>query len=210
MDFIKKEVVLEIKAKKEIQDDKLPTQYSILPVGSSRTSAPTSENIMVGLDDILIEIMERLTGQQSKRLIIPIVSMGGIGKTTLARNVYAKPIIVEYFDICAWVTISQDYNVREILLEILLSLNKDESRESLRGMSEEELGEKVYKTPFCRKYLIVMDDMWSIDVWDKLKRFFPDKNNGSRIMITTRLSSLSFDLIGSDGFSMKLLDDDKS
>ncbi|KAG8380149.1 hypothetical protein BUALT_Bualt07G0163500 [Buddleja alternifolia] len=167
IDFIKKEVV-EIKAKKEIQDDKLPTQYSILPVGSLRTSSPTSESIMV--DDILNEILERLTRHQSKRLQ-PAYPNSGHGRHRL---------------------------------------NKEVSRESLWGMSEEELGEKVYKTLFCRKYLIVMDDMWTIEVWDKLKHFFPDNNKGSRIMITTRLSNLSFDLIGSDGFSMKRLDDDKN
>ncbi|KAL8458621.1 hypothetical protein ACS0TY_036221 [Phlomoides rotata] len=53
--------------------------------------------------------MDKLTGQQCNLQIIPIVGMGGIGKTTLARNIYAKQLIKEHFDICAWATISQEY-----------------------------------------------------------------------------------------------------
>ncbi|KAL8456918.1 hypothetical protein ACS0TY_034952 [Phlomoides rotata] len=46
--------------------------------------------------------------------------MGGIGKTTLARNIYAKQLIKEHFDICAWATISQEYDTLDILKEIVV------------------------------------------------------------------------------------------
>ncbi|KAL8529847.1 hypothetical protein ACS0TY_007052 [Phlomoides rotata] len=67
----------------------------------------SAKNVMVGFDDELIQIMDRLTGQQPILQIIPIVGMGGIGKTTLANNVYDNLIIVEHFDHRAWATISQ-------------------------------------------------------------------------------------------------------
>ncbi|KAG8379213.1 hypothetical protein BUALT_Bualt07G0065200 [Buddleja alternifolia] len=82
----------------------------MLPTDSSRLS-PTYENdVVVGFGEILTEIMERLVGHQSRRQIIALVGMGGIAKTTLAQNVYVNRLIVQYFDICAWVTVSQEYN----------------------------------------------------------------------------------------------------
>ncbi|MCD7468335.1 hypothetical protein HAX54_006412 [Datura stramonium] len=54
----------------------------------------------------------------------PIVGMGGIGKTTLAKQVLHHPSIQSRFDVCAWATISKEYNVRDILLSLLQSIIK--------------------------------------------------------------------------------------
>ncbi|KAL7099478.1 hypothetical protein ACP275_09G086600 [Erythranthe tilingii] len=209
MGFIKKDV-MEIKENNiGIIEDRLHINSSTLG-GSSSSPFTTKQIVVVGLDDQLIEVMDKLTGQQSNLRIIPIVGMGGIGKTTLAINAYTNPLITEQFDIRAWVTISQTYNVREILVEILLCASKDKSREILSGMSEGEIGERVHKSLYGRRYLIVLDDIWSVDVWDEVQLFFPNNGQGSRVMITTRLSNIVFQLIGSHGLVMDLLDDDKS
>ncbi|GFP93648.1 putative late blight resistance protein homolog r1a-6 [Phtheirospermum japonicum] len=85
------------------------------------------------------------------------------------------------------------------------------STETLSQMSRDELGKKLYKSLFGRRYLIVLDDIWSSEAWDRVKTFFPNNNNGSRIMVTTRLSNVAFHLNGScDILEMSFLDRDKS
>ncbi|KAL8466257.1 hypothetical protein ACS0TY_035389 [Phlomoides rotata] len=203
MDSLNKEVI-EIKERMVVQHQL--HRSSSISGGTLRSSSTGKNTTMVGFDDVLLEIMDKLTRGELDRHIIPIVGMGGIGKTTLARNLYAKPLIIEHFDICAWATISQEYDTREILSDILSQFKK----EGRGGSTENELGEMLYKHLWGRRYLIVMDDMWSIEAWDKVKIFFPDNKNGSRIMITTRLSNLAFQLTRSYNFQMQFLDEDES
>ncbi|KAH6777735.1 hypothetical protein C2S51_009047 [Perilla frutescens var. frutescens] len=141
----------------------------------------TSNNVVVGVDDDLMQLKDRLTGQESNLEIIPIFGMGGIGKTKLARNLYDDPLIISHFDICAWTTISQDHNVGAVLLGLLRRPNEKLSKKVI------ELGRRLYG----RRYLVVLDDMWSTDSWNVIRRCFPENNNGSRIMLTTRESDVA-------------------
>lgn len=197
MDLIK-EKALKFKAIMRFKDQ-LPTY--------SEPAASSSNRSVVVCDDELIQLMDWLTGQRSDRQIIPIVGMGGIGKTTLARNVYENLLIVQHFYIRAWATISQEYSVRKILLELLSCLSESERETS--EYSEDQLGEKLYKSLLGRRYLIILDDIWSVEAWDEIKSFIPESYNRSRVVVTTRLSNMA-NHVGSLCLAKNLLDWERS
>ncbi|XP_020547372.1 disease resistance RPP13-like protein 4, partial [Sesamum indicum] len=131
--------------------------------------------------------------------------MGGIGKTTLAKSTFDNSYVVNHFDKRIWFTISQKYSAREILARLLNDGKDQESRETLA-----ELGQRLHKSLFGRRYLIVMDDMWNISAWDDLSLFFPNNRNGSRILVTTRISNVAISLGSHSPYVMDFLDEDKS
>ncbi|KAH6794837.1 hypothetical protein C2S52_005314 [Perilla frutescens var. hirtella] len=136
-----------------------------------------------GDDDELMQIIDQLCGRSSALESTPIVGMGGIGKTTLARNVYNHPLIVKHFKIRAWVTVSQNYSWRGIISGLLSSMNILNSQH-ISNLDNEKL---CYDMLCGKRYLIVLDDVWSVEVWDWLKDKIPVDFNGSRILITSRL-----------------------
>ncbi|XP_057776258.1 putative late blight resistance protein homolog R1A-10 [Salvia miltiorrhiza] len=197
MNLIKKEA-MEFSAAAQLQ-----TKVTSTHGGSSST---VKEIVMVGFKEVLVEVLDKLTGGKLSRQIISIMGMGGIGKTTLVRHLFEHAHVKHRFDICAWTTISQTYNVKETLREVLFQA----SGNSGSDLSEGELGLKLYQYLSGMRYLIIMDDMWSVEVWDKIKFFFPDCNDGSRIIVTTRMSNLTSQLGESYGVGMKFLDEASS
>ncbi|PHU11015.1 hypothetical protein BC332_17945, partial [Capsicum chinense] len=152
---------------------------------SSVKHTPYAENNMVGRDDQMKWMLTELTrygGSSGELKVIPIVGMGDVGKTTLAKEVYNDESIRLHFDVRAWATVSQKHNIKEILL----SLWRCEKGENIYVDSEAELADMLQKSLKGKRYLIVLDDMWDSEAWDAMRLCFPSENNGSRILLTTR------------------------
>ncbi|XP_075523620.1 putative late blight resistance protein homolog R1A-10 [Primulina tabacum] len=167
-----------------------PVTESLAGARLSRTTS-CGQRAMVGLNEDFLKIKDWLTGSSSSREIISIVGMGGIGKTTLGRNLYEDSLIDYHFDTRAWVTVSQDYHWQVVVKDLWNSIALVK-RESHDEVCLEKSAESVYKHLKGRRYLIVMDDVWDTEFWDDVRRLFPDDDNGSRIILTTRLSEVAF------------------
>ncbi|PHT60373.1 hypothetical protein CQW23_02736 [Capsicum baccatum] len=156
---------------------------------SNRMLQHMEGDIVQGLDEDLEIIVRRLTEPLSDLDIITITGMGGIGKTTLARKAHDHLKIRYHFDIRVWVTISQVYGSRNVLLEALRCISKQTNIDIGKDCdkkNDNELADLVQKKLKGPRYLVVVDDIWSTDVWDSVRRIFPDCNNRSRILLTTR------------------------
>ncbi|KAF3668119.1 hypothetical protein FXO38_08258 [Capsicum annuum] len=107
-----KDIDLVQEESKKIQDHK-GRQASTWSLARDRSSEklPNLEvsNNMVGRDKEKKRILQELRGGSSDEIkVIPIVRMGGIGKTTLAKQVFNHPLIQSHFDVHAWATITKE------------------------------------------------------------------------------------------------------
>ncbi|XP_027127624.1 putative late blight resistance protein homolog R1A-3 [Coffea arabica] len=149
-------------------------------------SKPINNDVVVGFEDEATSIINRLTRGSRHVQIVPIVGMPGLGKTALAKKVYNDSSIMSYFYTRAWCTVSQVYVVKNLLLEILTCIESKHS-ERIFEMSEEDLAAEVKKRLLRTRYLIVFDDVWDMEVWNRLEASFPNDGNGSRVIMTSRL-----------------------
>ncbi|PON98643.1 NB-ARC domain containing protein [Trema orientale] len=174
-----------------------------------RRSYPDDEDKdVISLKDTMMDLKAQLIKEEDRLCVVSIVGMGGLGKTTLAKKVYNDVDVKKLFDSQAWVFISQQYALREVLCEILMQIGfqsqlerknldakkytkelleeRKNRRENLKDLEERELLEWVKAELDDKRYLIVLDDIWSIDAWYGIKKAFPKGKMGSKVLFTTR------------------------
>ncbi|KAJ4955062.1 hypothetical protein NE237_011845 [Protea cynaroides] len=140
---------------------------------------------VIGIEDNMKVLIAALINKKGP-LLVSIVGMGGLGKTTLAKKIYSHGDVKRHFDCCSWSFISQQFQVRTILQGIIRKVSNPNEETSLERLSDEELKEKLFKLLEDKCYLVVLDDIWSTNAWDDLKPAFPKVKMGSKIMLTTR------------------------
>ncbi|XP_042486471.1 disease resistance protein RPH8A-like [Macadamia integrifolia] len=126
-------------------------------------------------------------------LVVSIVGMGGLGKTTLAKKVYDRSDVKNTFNSCAWIYVSQEYRIKDLLSGAIAQLMM-RTKEELEKKNEEDLKNLLSNYLKERRCLLVFDDVWRKEDWDTLKlAFLPhrDERKQQRVLVTTRIMEVA-------------------
>ncbi|KAF2300061.1 hypothetical protein GH714_007825 [Hevea brasiliensis] len=171
-----------------------------------------NESAIYGRDEdkkkiIDLLLREESSDQDANFRVIPIVGMGGIGKTTLAQHVYHDEAVLEYFHPKAWVCVSDDFDVMRIAKAILESITCHPC--DLKEYNEVQV--KLREALAGKKFLLVLDDVWNKNygLWEALKPPFLAGASGSRIILTTREINVARMIGPSKHYNLEPLSDDE-
>ncbi|KAK3136740.1 hypothetical protein QOZ80_5BG0441710 [Eleusine coracana subsp. coracana] len=148
----------------------------------------SSEQVeVIGFDEHIKQIKDDLLDPWNKQLtVLSIIGPGGAGKTTIAKKVYSLVAVKKHFEAQAWITVSQIFEPRDLLKELVNCITELRQDAQIEKKAIHELKKLLHDFLLNKKYLIVLDDVWSTTVWDIIRPACPDMKNGSRILFATR------------------------
>lgn len=143
----------------------------------------------VGVEQYKMKVMPYLRKESPEELeVISIVGMAGLGKTVLARLIFKDQEIRSMFPILIWIYVSQEFTKKEIFLEILKEFTL--LTEDIQGKPDEALADLVVGYLEKERFLLVLDDVWRCEDWDKLRVALPMSNKMGKVLITTRFKEV--------------------
>jgi ribosomal protein S24E len=89
-------------------------------------------------------------------LVISVWGMGGLGKTTLIKDVYRSQNLIDMFEKHGFVTVLRPFNLNELLKSLIMQLNVATSE---KNGSTDALIQELAKHLEGKKCLIVVDDL---------------------------------------------------
>ncbi|PRQ20576.1 putative P-loop containing nucleoside triphosphate hydrolase [Rosa chinensis] len=157
-----------------------------------KTSSLVDISKIFGRDEEKETLLSKLLRESSQEgepfLVIPIVGMGGMGKTTLTQLVFNNEKVTAHFHKKVWVCVSDPFDEIKIAKAIIESLDKKETQSSSSELETLLLRIKTHVE--SKKFLLVLDDVWTEDrrQWEclKLPEILQSCAEGSTILVTTR------------------------
>ncbi|KAB1225421.1 putative disease resistance protein RGA3 [Morella rubra] len=117
--------------------------------------------------------------------ILPIVGIGGLGKTALAQLLFNDQKVQQHFELKVWVCVSDPFDDK-ILVENII---KSATGNTQGDVGMEALTQSLKNLIDRKKYLLVLDDVWNEDR-EKWCKFKPLLMGGARGSLITTLDSI--------------------
>ncbi|KAF9616101.1 hypothetical protein IFM89_028567 [Coptis chinensis] len=156
------------------------------PLRSTSSFVDDSE-IYGRVDDIysIVNMLLSETDHQDSHVpLISVVGTGGFGKTTLVQLILIDGQVTKNFEKLMWVSVSKPFDLERVAKSIIKKATGDVPS----TVDWEDLHECLSESVRAKKFLLVLDDVWTYDpeIWRKLRVSLDGGAQGSRIIITTR------------------------
>jgi disease resistance protein RPM1 len=189
------EIMKEIQKLKEMQNTWLPVVQIVpkSPVAIDQRGCQgfvpvvVQDEDLVGIKENKSRWIEWLHTNEPNNTVITVSGMGGLGKSTLVANVYDR-VKNNSFQVRAWTTVSQTYDIDALLRDLLLKIGYTQ----ITSVSTNKMGTYMLKQEIrsrlqegSGKCLVVLDDVWDKDVYEKIQDVFKNLPS-ARVIITTR------------------------
>ncbi|KAL6002013.1 hypothetical protein ACLOJK_040577 [Asimina triloba] len=129
----------------------------------------------------MAELVLSARNRDEELSVLPVVGMGGLGKTTLAQFAYNDRRLEGTFDSKFWVCVSDEYDLRRLLKAIVESASNDSCDFQAVHLL---LNRRLQETQRGKRFLLVLDE--NHEKWERLKKFLPVGERGSTVMVTAR------------------------
>ncbi|OEL36640.1 Disease resistance protein RPM1 [Dichanthelium oligosanthes] len=106
---------------------------------------------------------------ESRRTLVAVWGMGGVGKTTLVTNVYKEVAESCHFDCAAWVSVSKNFTREDLLRRVFKELHRNIDGvvpRDVDDMSYHSLVKALQGLLSEKRYLVLLDDVWNADAWE--------------------------------------------
>ncbi|KAJ0978860.1 hypothetical protein J5N97_014334 [Dioscorea zingiberensis] len=169
------------------------------------TTQLVDESTVIGREGDVDKLVEMLLAEGSFS-VIPVVGMGGLGKTTLARLVLKDPRIARYFNLKVWLSVSMDFDAVKLMRVMIQSI----TGQSCEPTEVSELQDVLKEELKGKRLLLVLDDVWNEDVsiWDSF-RLGLIGGGQRKIIVTTRNESAAKIMQTVSPYQLSCLDEDQ-
>ncbi|XVF11254.1 hypothetical protein REPUB_Repub08aG0010800 [Reevesia pubescens] len=150
-------------------------------VGVDAPTTPVIEQASehtVGLESTFNEAWSSLEAENVG--IIGLHGMGGIGKTTLLKQINNKCCEdPNRFDVVIWIVVSQDFKIETVQDNIIERLR-------ITAGAPGEKAQRIFNFLNNKKFVLLLDDIWKRVDLVKVGIPLPTQQNGSKVVFTTR------------------------
>ncbi|XP_078158157.1 disease resistance protein RGA2-like [Carex rostrata] len=176
-----------------------------------RTDSYVIESEVLGRRNNKEKLVKLLTeARPTKNVkVLPVVGMGGLGKTTLAQLVYNDPKVKEYFNLQLWICVSEEFNTGR-LVKLIIELVNGECKHTIENM--ELLKKSLREILSGKRYVLVLDDVWNENVneWEHLRALLDCGDSGSVVIVTTRNDRVAQIMGTIESYNLECLDEEDS